>query len=226
MVILPGFCPGVVQAHPVPPVGGSAEGLPIEEIAPAAHRLADEKAQQHHIQHRGQLQMPEPAIYRNAHNGPQHTAVNGQTTLPDVQDGDRVIGVGLPGKNHIIQPGADNGKGGHPQNAVKNVILGQTELPAAAGAVQHRQNQPQGNGQSIQMDGQGAQSPDPGRIHFQPQGRKGDGTVIQWIHDSFPPSFSRGYTTDRLHRSGRITRSRKSRISPAVMLRYTSGNRK
>ena len=46
---------GIVQTHAEEAVRGGAEGLPVHEVAPAADGLADEKAQQHQIQHGGEL---------------------------------------------------------------------------------------------------------------------------------------------------------------------------
>ena len=184
MVILPPTQNLVVKAHPEEAVRCRAKGLPVEEIAPAANALTNEETHQHHIQHRGQPQLFHPAQHRHTGNGTQHTAIDGDTALPDIQHGNGICRILLPTEGAVIDPGADNGKGCHPQHAVQNVIFLQTELAAALTGISHSQYQSQGNGQAIIMDRQGSQVQHPSRIDFHSQKRKGNGRIIGRIHDT------------------------------------------
>ena len=182
VVVLPGTGAGVVQAHPGKGLRGRAEGLPVEEVAPASGGLPDEETQAHQIQHGSQLQLFDPGEHGDADNGPQNAAVDGDAALPDVQHRDGVGGVILPGKRHIVDPGTDNGKGCDPEDAVKDVILRQAELLAPAGAIEGCQEQARGNDDAVKIDVHGPQRNGAGRVYLNPQGGEGNSAVVSWIH--------------------------------------------
>ena len=186
MVVFPALGPLVEQAHAEEAFRGGAEGLPVEEVAPAAHALADEEAQTHHIQQGGNAQLAHPAVYNNTDGRTQHTAVNGQTTLPDIQDGDGIGGIpaGLPGEDAVVKPGAQNGKGNDPQHTVNDVILSEAEFLAPAQTVENRQQQTAGDDQPVKMDAQRSQLQGSGGIQLQIQEGEGNGCVIGRIHVS------------------------------------------
>ena len=61
-----------------------AVGLPVEEVAPAAHALADEQAQGHDVQIGGQLLLFDFGEEQQAQDRADDAAVNGDAALPDV----------------------------------------------------------------------------------------------------------------------------------------------
>ena len=205
---------GIQQAHPEKALRGGAEGLPVEEVAPASGTLADEKAQGHQVQQGTDSDLLYQAEHRDTHQGTQHTAVNGQTTLPDVQHGNGVIPVHIPGKGAVVGPGAQNGKGGHPQHTVDNIVFLQPELLAPAAGIQHRRNQAAGNDEAVHVDIQGADAEGPDGIDLDSQTGERDFSIF--IHQT---SSSLGVMTDRVHRSRRTTRVKNARISSGSICR-------
>ena len=147
----------VVQAHAQKAARFFPKGLPVKEIAPPADALADEKAQADQIQQGKYIQLLHPAVHQAAKDCPNNTAINGQAPLPDIQAGDGVGGILLPGEGAVIGPGAENCEGSHPQDPINDVIFPETELAAPAAGIQHRQTQPQGNHQAIPTDAEAAQ---------------------------------------------------------------------
>ena len=146
----------LVQAHPQEAVGLGAEGLPVEEVAPAAQALADQKAQGGDVQHRANLHLLDPGKDQNADGSADDAAVNGQATVPDIQNFDGVVLIAVPLEDAVVQPGAQNGKGHDAQHAVGQIVHGQAELAAAAAGVKDRQQQAHGDDEAVQMDAQGA----------------------------------------------------------------------
>ena len=188
----------MVQAHPEEAVSLCAEGLPVEEIAPAADALANEEAQQDQIQRCGKLDFLHLAECPHTGHRAQHAAVNGDAAVPDVQHGDGVPGKFIPGEGAVVGPGAQNGEGGHPQHAVQHMVLRQAEFLGPLGAVQNRQHQADGDDQAVIMDGQGAEFNGSVRIQFDPQSGEGDHRKISGSH-SFPPKSDllRKYTAPK-----------------------------
>ena len=183
VVILPLVRHGVEQTHPEEAVCRRAEGLPVEEVAPAAQNLSDEEPQQGNIQHRGDPELFHLAQHRHADDRADDAAIDGDASLPDGEHGQRVIGIVLPGEGHIVNSRAENGKGGNPQHAVQDVVLFEAEFPASAAGVQYGKNQPQADAQAVQVDGQRAQLEVSGRVHFQSQEGEGNRRIISRIHN-------------------------------------------
>ena len=193
MVILHFLGNSVEQAHAEKALGSGAEGLPVKEIAPASHTLADEEAQGHQIQQRRQLQLFHQAQHRHADGRAQHTAVDGQAALPDVEHRDGVVSIALPGENAVVGSGASNGKGGDPQHAVQDIVFCKAEGLGALHAVPDSQQQAAGNHQAIEIDGQRAQVEAPSGVHFQTQPGERNGRIIGRIH-IMPPSTDKSQT--------------------------------
>ena len=133
----------VGEPHSQKAGGFPAKGLPVQEVAPAADALPDEKAQADQIQQSQDVQLLHPAENQSADDRADDAAVNGQSALPNVQAGDGVGGILLPGKDAIIGPGANDGKGGRPQDPVDEMVLRDAELSAPAAGLPQRQGQAQ-----------------------------------------------------------------------------------
>ena len=171
----------IVQAHAGEGHGRRAEGLPVEEVAPAAHKLADEEAHNHQVQQCGQGAFFNAAIDGNAYKGSDDCTVDGKTAVPDVQHGDGVVGVVRPAEHAVINSGADDGKGRDPEDAVENVVLGQPGPLAAAAAIDSGQQQAKGDDHAVQVDGQGPDIEVPDGIDLNSQQRERDCGIVGGI---------------------------------------------
>ena len=203
---------GVVKSHAEERIRGRAEGLPVEEVSPAADALADEKAAQHQIQKGGQVGLFDFAEDDHADHRADHRTVDGDAAVPDIQHGDGVLPVAVPGESTVVDSGADNGQGRDPQHAIQQIILAQSRIVAASAGIQHRQQQPQGDDQPVIMNLQGPQGKASSRIQLQAQKGKGNGGIVCRIH-ALSSSVSRGLMMEMAQRSRRTTRDRNSRIS-------------
>ena len=168
----------IEQAHAGEGHGRRAEGLPVEEVAPAAHKLADEEAHNHQVQQCGQGAFFDAAIDGNAYKGSDDCTVDGKTAVPDVQHGDGIVGVVRPAEHAVINSGADDGKGRDPEDAVENVVLGQPGPLAAAAAIDPGQQQTKGNDHAVQVDGQGPDIEVPDGIDLNSQQRERDCGIV------------------------------------------------
>ena len=207
----------IVKTHPQERVGHRAKGLPVEEVAPATHALADEEAQRHQIQHGGQLHFPASGIHCHTGNGAQHAAIDGQTAIPDVQHTD---GVGrkffLPLEDAVISSGADNSHRHDPQHAIGQIVGLQAELRSPLPAVDHRQHQTQRDDGAVIVDAQGTDLQNAARIPLDPQAGERDGGIL--IKHTYPSVFSSesGTTTLSAQRSRQTVFFKNSSISSAV----------
>ena len=139
--------------------------------------MADQKAQQDQIQNRTGAELLDLAEYQDADHRTDHTAVNGDAALPDIQAGDGVVLKAVPGEGTVVNTGADDGKGNDPQNTVQQIVLLQTELLAPAHAVDHSQQQTQGDDQAVEPDVQRAQGQSVARIDLNAQIGENDGII-------------------------------------------------
>ena len=174
MVVLGHAAVHIVKAHPQEAVGLSAERFPVEEVAPAAHALTDEETQGYNIQHRAGVDFFHLAEYDDTKNRADDAAVNGQAALPHVKHGQRILGITalLPIENAVIQPGADEGEGSHPQHAVGKGILHNTELGAPAAGIKYCQQQACGDENAVEMDAEGADVNVPDRVPINAKSRE------------------------------------------------------
>ena len=160
---------GIQYTHPQKESCLFTMGLPVEEIAPTANRLTDQKSQRGEVQSSTQRELFDFAIDNDADGCANDTAVNGKTAVPNVEHFNGICLVLVPSKYAVIGSGANNGKGNDRQSSVKNVILGQTKLLASAQAVNGCQQDTKSNQQSIIIDGCKAQIQLIARVYFNAQ---------------------------------------------------------
>ena len=172
----------VQQAHPQEAVSDSAEGFPVEKVAPAAHSLTDEEPDSHHIQHSADLNFLDLAQHQHAHDGTQDATVNGQAAVPDPQDFNKIAAVMLPLKGAIVQTGTENGKGSDKEHAVQKVIFLDTEQLCTLAAVNDSQQQTHRNDQAIKMHGKGPDGEGSGRVDVNAKQGKGNVCKITGVH--------------------------------------------
>ena len=171
----------VEKAHSQEGFRSVTEGLPIHKVAPAADGLADQKAQGNQIHQRTQTQLFDPGVDDDADGRADDTAVNGQAAFPDVEDGDGIVLIAVPGEDAVVKSCAQNGKGHDAQHTVENVVIGKAELLAAAHTVDHGQYQAQGDDHAVKVDGQRADGEGTGGIQFQTQAGEGNGGVVHEV---------------------------------------------
>ena len=208
---------GIVQAHAAEGLRCRAEGFPVEEVAPAAHHLTDEKAHHHQIQQGGQGTLFDFAVHHHAQESAQHRAVDGQAAVPDVEHGDGVGCVLAPTEGAVVGPGTGNREGGDPEDAVQNVVLGEPCPLASAAAVDACQQQAQGDHRAVQVDGQRAQGQGTDGIHLNSQQGERDGGIVRGIGIHLVSSLEMGSMTQRQARSGTTARARKASTSSFSM---------
>src|SRR5262245_53892674 len=107
-------------------VGGTTEGLLVEEVAPASDGLADGQAGRGHVEpaeHGQSPQVREPGAHQRAHDEP---AVDGEPALPDRDDLRGIAAVVVPVEDDLVEtcphqtgqdrplPGADDVISGQP----------------------------------------------------------------------------------------------------------------
>ena len=153
----------------------TAVGFPIEEVAPTADHLANHKTQRDQVQHRkdGDL-LNKLTMDEYTDGSADDRAIDGDAALPDVEHRQGPVGVHLPLEDAVVGPGAGDGEGGHPQHTVQHVIFFDAELLAAAGGIDHCQNQAEGNDHAVKMDAQGAEGNAAGWIQRNAQRREGN----------------------------------------------------
>ena len=106
------------HAHGKQSVGVAAKGLPIDEIAPAANRLSDQKAQCHQIQQCRQVDFFDFAVQDHANRRTDYCTVDGQSAAADIDDFLQVAAVIVPLRKYIVQSGADHRHRHNPQHTV------------------------------------------------------------------------------------------------------------
>ena len=151
-------------------------------LIPVGFAFADTSTEEEILQQRRQLDMFDPAEHRDTHDSTQHTAVDGQTALPNIQNGNGVCGIGIPGENAVIQTGAQDGKGRHPQHTIQNIIFPETKLCAAAAAVHHRQGKADRDDDTVEVNTQRANLQISRGIHGDSQIGKGNNRIIHGVH--------------------------------------------
>ena len=177
---------GVDEPHPQEGIGHTAVGFPVEEIAPAAHHLADHKAQGYQIQgcQNGDL-LKDLAVDDHTDGGADDSAVDGNTAFPDIENGDGVGGILLPFKGAVVKPGAENGEGSNPQYTVQQIVFGKTELLFPAQGIAYCQDQTHGNDEAVKAHLKAADGKTGGGIEGQSQTGKFDDIVGHFTSSSF-----------------------------------------
>ena len=131
-----------------------AEGLLIEEVAPAAARLPDQKTERRDIEHREGVELAYPTHDQPGGERHDQAAVDAKAALPDVQDRFRVgkIGVALIAEQHIVQPRADEGQQRAHQDGIDHLVGIEAEGSCMGQAVDHRQQKADGDAHTVPFD--------------------------------------------------------------------------
>ena len=102
-----------------------AIGLHVEIVTPASNGLRHDHAGSDGVQYAQQRNFLAPAVPHRAKYAADYAAVDRQASLPDVQRGDGVSGKGIPGKNNVIQPCADDAQRNDAQCKIDHCIFRQ-----------------------------------------------------------------------------------------------------
>ena len=158
-----------------------AEGLPVEEIAPAADALADQQAQRHDVQIGRQLLLLHLGEEQQAQGGADDAAVDGDAALPDVESGNRVVLVVVPLEDHVVDSGADDGQGNGEENRVDHAVHIGAELLDPPAHVENRQQEAQGDDHAVEIDfsAEDGKGQGPGQVQpLNPQPGEGNCAVV------------------------------------------------
>ena len=188
--------------------------LAVHEVAPAAHELADDDAHARHVEQDGGRDLLDLCNDEQRDGAADDAAVDGKSALPDVEDGDGIVGVELPVENAVVQPRADNADGHGPEDHVEHVILRDAEVLCAVQHIQNGQQKAAGNDDAVPVDilaedgkGHGA------RVDRDAEIREGDGRSQK--HGNIPP-YLPGQTMLIAARAGVTVRRRKLSASRSV----------
>ena len=88
--------------------GRNAVGLTVKKVSPAADALRQDHPGDDDVRQLGQGEFVPPGIDQGCQRPADDAAVDGQSAVPDVEDGERVDGVFLPLEGHIVQARADD----------------------------------------------------------------------------------------------------------------------
>ena len=174
-----------------------AEGLPVEEVPPAANQLTDQQTQGHDVQIGRQLLLLELGEEQQPQNGADDAAVDGDAPLPDVEGGDGIVLVEIPAEDHVVDPGADNGRGHGEENGVRHQVKVGAEFLDPLFGVEDGQQKTQGDDQPVVVDllAEDGEGQGPGRVDpLNPQPGEGYGTGVK-IHSAASFRISAYYTT-------------------------------
>src|SRR5699024_7280655 len=100
-------------------VGITAESLPVKKVAPAAHDLSHQKSHAHRIEHERRLLLSHLRKNEKDQDRRRHTADNTKTSMPDIDDIQKIILVVIPGKNHIVGSRPDNSGDHHADQVIQ-----------------------------------------------------------------------------------------------------------
>ena len=185
---------GGPKPHPPGQGGLPAEGLPVHEVAPAAHGLSDEETHDPQVR-KGPGDDLLPFAEEDQHDkGRDHRPVDGHAAVPDPQHGgviQRAVGaaVAIQIEDHIVQPGPDDAQGDLPDHHVVYVVRRDAvPLPLTA-AEQHRQQQAQADDDSVPVDP--VANVDGHRVRIDlpvpEEAGKADGHIASRVHGRFLP---------------------------------------
>ena len=122
------------QPHPPGQVRQSAEGLPVDEIGPAADDLAQQQPHDAKIRQGPQFQLLAPGVEEGQQGPGDHRAVDSKASVPD---GDHAApvqaalrrAVEIQVKDDVVDPGAQHAAGHAPEDHVQHMVLLQAEAP-------------------------------------------------------------------------------------------------
>ena len=139
--------------------------LAVHEVAPAAHELADDDAHARHVEQDGGRDLLDLCNDEQRDGAADDAAVDGKSALPDVEDGDGIVGVELPIENAVVQPRADNADGHGPEDHVEHVVLRDAEVLCPREHIEHSEQEACGDDDAVPVD-------------ILPEDRKGHGAWV------------------------------------------------
>ena len=142
----------ILQAHLQKRIRDSAVRLAVHKVSPAAHKLADDDAHARHVEQDGSRNFLALRNDEQRDRAADDAAVDGKSALPDVEDGNGIVGVELPIENAVIQPGADHADGYGPEDHVKHVVLRDAEVLRPREHIENSEQEPGGNDDAVPVD--------------------------------------------------------------------------
>ncbi len=140
-----------VSRHAPRQSGVAAKGLLVEEVAPAADRLTDQKAGRRQIKHSQGIHLAERTHPQRRHKRHDYAAVNRQSALPDTQNAQRIAEVlcAILRKNDVVQTRSDKGKQRADQHHVRHRILGNLKFIGTPIGIKNCQQKADGNQHAV-----------------------------------------------------------------------------
>ena len=114
-------------------IGYGAVRLLIEEVAPAAETLTDQKTDHHNVENRQKAHLLDFRDGKSSGNRADYAAVYRQAALVDIEYLNRMSGVIIPFENAEVKPCADDTRDKSDENAVHQ--LAEIELKTRRGFV-------------------------------------------------------------------------------------------
>ena len=216
------------KTHPPGKGGLCAEGLPVDEIGPAADALAQQQPHNAKVRHGSEFQLFDPGVNQRHQDAYNNGTVNGQAAVPDGNDTAPVqAAVGISEQvqieNHIVDAGAHNTAGHGPQNHIQHIVLRQAEALGLLHTKKQARQHADGQNDAVPVDTVSNVDGNRVRVEFPvaEQPREADGHIFQSGQNRFLP-FSWGQAflgtiSLRTARSSRRFSRRKARMSSLVM---------
>lgn len=132
---------GILTDHAEHIVRGCAERLLIEEVAPAADRLTDQKAGHGDIEDRQEFHLADLRHDQTADQRADDRAVNGDTAVTDIDDLTGMRREIIPFENNVIGTRADDRGDDADDHAVDQLIAVDVIVTGVEIGVGHRQDQ-------------------------------------------------------------------------------------
>ena len=171
-----------VDAHAQEGIRDLSVGLLVDEVAPAADRLADQKPHRRDVEHRAEADAPHLAEHDRRQDARDDRAVDRDAAVPDAEHRHRVVIVQLVVfPDDVICARADDRNRHREQQQVDEVIRLEADIRAALHAVQDAEQEADGDDDPVPVHMQPAdRERDPIDGKAQTQSRKGYGV----LHDS------------------------------------------
>ena len=104
---------GIVQAHAEEGGCFTAKRFPIKKVAPAADKLTNQESEGCNIQNCENANLFHTGIDENADCSSDNGTVNCNSSVPDIEDGNRIACILLPLKSTVVCSCAENCKRGN-----------------------------------------------------------------------------------------------------------------
>ena len=145
--------------HPHPPgqVRQTAEGLPVDEVGPAADDLAQQQAHDRQVRQSAERNVFAAGEEEGDQGSGDDGAVDGDAAIPDGDDPAPVQGsAGVPVevqiKEDIVNTGPQNAAGHRPEHEVQHVVLRQAIALGLLHAQQQARQKGQGQNDAVPVD--------------------------------------------------------------------------